>query len=193
MLKLLRVLAAILVVPLIFGLVACAGGSSGPKLAQVKPGDLPEGGDWEGVYYSQLYGYLHLTKQGSTATGAWRTTAGDAYGEMSGTVTGDVFRFEWHERKIGMVGANAERRGKGYFRYLIPKENEAHEIHGEWGLGSDETGNEWKAVKQMNMRPNPASVKPDEIESTNVGGGWDDSEGGPANTERKPESDENGQ
>ncbi len=177
--KLLRIAVMLcLFVPMVLALAGCQGGSGAPKLAHVKPGDLPEGGDWSGVYYSQLYGYLHLVSQGDSASGAWRTTAGDAWGEMSGRIIGDVFRFEWRERKIGMVGANAERQGKGYFRYLIPKEGEAHEIHGEWGLGSDETGNEWKAVKQMNMQANPKSVKPDELEGRGVGGGWDDGDKG---------------
>lgn len=151
----------------------CSGRANAPKLAHITPGDLPEGGEWSGVYYSQLYGYLHLISEGELASGAWRTTAGDAWGELSGRILGNVMRFEWRERRIGAVGAHAERRGKGYFRYLIPKPGEAHEIRGEWGLNADETGNEWKAVKQMNMRPKPDSVKPDELESRGVEGGWD--------------------
>jgi hypothetical protein len=184
--KILRIaLLLCLIVPSAVSIWGCQSSLNAPKLAQVKPGDLPVGGDWSGVYYSQLYGYLHLQAQGETASGAWRTTAGDAWGELSGKIVGDVFRYEWRERKIGMVGANADRRGKGYFRYLIPKEGEAHEIHGEWGLNADETGNEWKAVKQMNQRPRPESVKPDEFEGRGVGGGWDPESG-------KPEGGESG-
>lgn len=167
------VLSLCLFVPMALTTVGCGGSSNAPKLAHVKPGDMPANGDWSGVYYSVLYGYLHLVAQGDTASGGWRTTAGDAWGEMSGKVQGDIFRFEWRERKIGMVGANAERKGKGYFRYTIPKAGEAHEIIGEWGLNADETGSEWKAVKQMNMKPDPKSVAPDEIEGRSEGGGWD--------------------
>ncbi|HMJ16500.1 MAG TPA: hypothetical protein VK524_34035 [Polyangiaceae bacterium] len=190
--KILRIAVMLcLFVPMALALAGCQGGANAPKLAHVKPGDMPEGGDWSGVYYSQLYGYLHLVSQGGSASGAWRTTAGDAWGEMSGKITGDVFRFEWRERKIGMVGANAERFGKGYFRYLIPKEGEAHEIHGEWGLKSDEAGNEWKAVKQMNMQANPKGVKPDELEGRGVGGGWDDGDKRPPDTDAPaPSSDD---
>lgn len=165
--------AACVLVLLSLCAAGCHDSGGGPKYAHIKPGDMPASGEWSGVYYSQLYGYLHLVGQGDSASGAWRTTAGDAWGEMSGKILGDTFRFEWRERKIGAVGANAERHGKGYFRYVIPKPGEAHEIRGEWGLNSDETGNEWKAVKQMNMKPNPASVKPDELEGRGVGGGWD--------------------
>ena len=60
----------------------------------VKPGSMPEGGDWAGVYYSQLYGYLHILADGRAANGAWRTTAGDAYGEMSGEIDGALLQLK---------------------------------------------------------------------------------------------------
>lgn len=157
---------------------ACGGSNNEPKLANVKAGVMPAGGDWAGVYYSQLYGYLHILGGGTGANGAWRTTAGDAYGELNGEIDGDLLRFTWVERRIGAVGADANRKGNGYFRYTIPKEGEAHEIIGEWGLGESDAGNAWKAVKQKNMQPNPDSVKPDEIEGRVTGvDSWDGGEG----------------
>jgi hypothetical protein len=153
---------------------ACAT-TSEVKHANVKAGEMPAGGDWAGVYYSQLYGYLHIVAGGNAVNGAWRTTAGDSYGELHGEVDGDLLRYTWVERRIGAVGADANRKGNGYFRYAIPKEGEAHEIIGEWGLGESDAGNAWKAVKQKNMQPNPASVKPDEIEGRVQGvDAWDD-------------------
>ena len=139
---------------------------------------MPPGGDWSGVYYSPFYGYLHMVKEGDSAAGAWRTSAGEKWGEVSGKINGDVLRFEWTEHTIGMVGPTANRTGKGYFRYTVPKEGEAHEIVGEIGEGANELGDPWKAVKQMNMMPNPKSVIPDETERTNTGGGWDGQEKG---------------
>lgn len=163
---------------------ACGGGQEKAKFANVAPGDMPVGGDWTGVYYSQTYGYLHLVKEGDTVSGKWRTTAGDAWGEMNGKVTGDLYKYEWKEHKIGMVGPSATSTGRGYFKYTVPKEGEAHELKGEWGLGSDEAGQTWTAVKQQNMRPNPDSVMPDEIEGrTNVGSGWDEGSGTPPPSE----------
>ncbi len=155
-------------------LPACGGGNKNAKMAQVKAGDMPVGGDWTGVFYSQVYGYLHLVKEGDTISGKWRTTAGDAWGEMSGKVTGNLFKYEWTEHKIGMVGPSATSSGRGYFVYTEPKEGEAHVIKGEWGLGNDETGQSWEAVKQQNMKPDPDSVIPDEVERRGVGGGWDE-------------------
>jgi hypothetical protein len=162
-----------------FALAAC-GGQKDTKHANPKAGSMPEGGEWPGVYYSQLYGYLHILVDGSSANGAWRTTAGDSFGELHGEIDGNLLKYAWQERMIGAVGADANRKGAGYFVYTVPKAGEAHEIVGEWGLGDENAGNEWKAVKQKNMAPNPASVKPDEIEGRVTGvDSWDEgAEGG---------------
>jgi hypothetical protein len=170
------------------GAVGC-GKENEVKTANVKPKDMPAGAEWQGVYYSTLYGYLHLQVDGNSARGAWRTTAGDAFGEMHGTVEGNLLKYEWKERKIGAVGANAERHGKGYFVYQPIVEGESDKIAGEWGLNEDEAGEKWEAVKQKNMQPNPDSVKPDEFEGRVNAGGWDDSEGGESEggEEKKPD------
>jgi hypothetical protein len=148
------------------------------KHAKVQPGAMPEGGDWQGVYYSPIYGYLHIVADGNSVNGGWRTAAGDAYGEMAGTTEGNVLKYEWKERRIGAVGADAVKKGKGYFKYVIPVAGEAHQIKGEWGLGESDAGNTWEAVKQKNMPPDLKDVQPDEYEGQVSGGGWDDGEGG---------------
>jgi hypothetical protein len=175
--------AALFKSTVVFGLclssVACGGSGNEPKIGAPKAGEMPAGGEWAGVYYSQLYGYLHILSDGGAANGAWRTTAGDSYGEMSGEVDGNLFKYTWTERRIGAIGADANRQGKGYFVYSIPTEGEAHVIKGEWGLKDSDSGNPWEAVKQKNMPPNPDSVRPDEIEGRVTGaGGWDEGEGG---------------
>lgn len=169
---------AALALPLGLSVSAC-GGSEGPKTARVQAGEMPAGGEWSGVYYNPVYGYLHLVSEGNTINGAWRTAAGDAWGEMSGETDGNLFKYQWTEHKIGMVGPSASSKGKGYFVYKIPKQGEAHEIHGEWGLNDNETGHDWKGIKQTNMPPDPKSVRPDEIEGRVNAGGWDDSGGSP--------------
>jgi hypothetical protein len=167
------VFISLFVAPLALGVAGCGGGKDAVKTADVKAGKMPEGGDWAGVYYSPLYGYLHVITDGDSVTGAWRTAAGDAYGEMSGKTDGNLLKYEWKERKIGAVGADALKSGKGFFVYAIPKEGESHEIHGEWGLGQSEAGNTWDAVKQKNMPPDLKAVQPDEYEGRVSGGGWD--------------------
>jgi len=176
-----------LVLPSALSLTAC-GNSSEVKHAQIKAGEMPANAEWQGVYYSPTYGYLHLLVDGKTAQGAWRTGGGDAYGELQGEVDGDVLRYSWTQHKIGQIGAEAQSNGKGYFKYSIPKEGEAHKIGGEWGLGESDAGNPWEAVKQTNMQPNPASVKPDEIEGKVNAGGWDD-EGDKGQSKKKTDDD----
>jgi hypothetical protein len=170
------ILTSSLLVPLALTTASCSNAPPA-KTATVKAGEMPEGGDWSGVYFDPVYGYLHLVKEGDTVSGKWRNTEGNAWGEMSGTANGDLYKYEWKEHKIGMVGKSATSEGRGYFKYAIPKAGEAHEIRGEWGLGQDEAGRKWVAVKQFNRRPDPNSVMPDEVERRGQGGGWDESEG----------------
>lgn len=180
-----------LTLPLAAALSACHGGGSA-KTAEVKAGELPAGGDWSGVYYSQVEGSLHLVADGSSASGRWRTAAGDTWGELAGKIEGNVMHFEWTTHKIGMVGGNSTASGKGYFVYSAPKAGEAHEIHGEYGLGADEVGTKWDAVKQMNQKPDLNAVKPDEVESHVGGGGWDEDNSGGGGGDQKKDSDETG-
>lgn len=168
-----------LAMPLACFVVGCGGGSGkDAEHAHVKAGEMPAGGDWTGVYYSPTYGTLHLVKEGASVSGKWRTAAGDKWGEMHGEADGDLFKYEWKETTIGMVGPTASRTGKGYFRYVVPPgDNSEHEIKGEWGLGGSDAGNPWSAIKQRNQKPDPNSVMPDETQKVQ-GEGWDESGGG---------------
>jgi hypothetical protein len=171
-------LALALTAPFGLGIIACGPDKDAPKVATVKAGEMPAGGEWAGVYFSPLYGYLHIVTDGKAVNGGWRTAAGDAFGELHGETDGNLLKYEWKERRIGAVGADAVKKGKGYFVYKIPKAGEAHEVHGEWGLGESEAGNTWSAVKQKNMPPDLKAVQPDEYEGRVTGGGWDEGEGG---------------
>ena len=172
-----RLLGALLSLSLVSpALIAGCNGQKSSEVARanVKAGDMPEGADWTGVYYSTLYGFLHINKEGKSVSGVWRTANGDAWGELHGEVMGDLLRFSWTEHKIGMVGPSATSSGKGYFKYVRPEGNEEDKIVGEWGLNASDSGNDWDAVKQRNMLPDPDSVKPDELERQGSGGGWDE-------------------
>jgi len=166
---------ALLSIPLV-STVACGGSGKEAHHALPKSGDMPEGGEWTGVFSSTTYGYLHLVKEGATISGKWRNAAGDKWGQMSGEATGNLFLFDWEEHKIGMVGPSATTTGRGYFVYKRPPGDLVNdEIHGEWGIGSERTGVTWDAVKQRNMKPDPSSVMPDETQKLDTGGGWDES------------------
>ncbi len=154
--------------------MACSSPPPPKTTADVKAGDLPPEGDWSGVFYSQLYGHLHLVKEGNSVSGKWRTATGDKWGELHGEVTGDLLKFKWVEHKIGLVGPGATTQGRGYFKYAVPPgENVNHEIHGEWGLGKSEVGNPWDAVRQRGMLPDLATVGPDETEKVDLADEWD--------------------
>lgn len=175
-----RLVAAWVVGVSLSALAACAGSGGAPQHAKVQPGNMPTGGDWNGVFYNPTFGHLHMVKDGDGVNGRWRNAAGDKTGSLAGKVTGDVLRFEWREYKVGMVGPSATQTGKGYFRYVVPPgENTEHELHGEWGLGADEAGRQWNCVKQRNTPPDLDSVGADETESVR-GGGWDEPNQAPA-------------
>jgi hypothetical protein len=142
-------------------LPACGGSKDqSAKMAAVKPGNMPSGATWDGVYFNAVWGYLHIVTDGKNFEGRWLRTDESAWGEMHGTITGDVARFDWKEHKIGLVGPSATSAGKGYFRYTRPEgENMDDRILGEWGFSDAEVGGgEWDSVKQRNKKPDLKSV-----------------------------------
>lgn len=138
------------------GLSACGDGNE-PKTAKVASGPMPEGETWTGVYFHPVYGYLHMQEEGTNVVARWKRTDHSYWGELSGTTSGNVFHYTWKEHKIGMVGASATTKGKGYFVYKVNKEN-IGELEGEFGLGDSETGSSWKNVKQLRMPPDLKSI-----------------------------------
>lgn len=147
--------------------------SSEPKVATVQAGDMPSGGEWTGVYFSQLYGYLHLVQENNTISGKWIRPSKDRWGELHGTATGDVIHFSWTEHTIGAVGPSANRTGKGYLKYGRPAgDNVDDTLTGEIGIGKDEVGEPWDSVKQRNVQPDLNSIGG--TGATDIGGGdWD--------------------
>jgi hypothetical protein len=162
-------------------------GNPPPKTANVQSGDMPSGAKWDGVYFSELYGYLHLKSTGSgKLKGKWERPHKDKWGEIEGETNGDVFRFAWSEYTRGLVGPNSKRAGKGYFKYKRPAgENVDDDLVGEIGTGEDEVGDPWEAKKQRNVPPDPDSIAGSG--ARDVGGGdWD----GDNKEKGKPESPE---
>ncbi|AKT37065.1 hypothetical protein [Chondromyces crocatus] len=133
--------------------------TSAPKTAKIQAGDMPDGADWTGVYYNELYGHLHIIQEGDKVDGKWQRPQREKWGELHGTATGNVLRFDWIEYKTGVVGPNSQSSGKGYFKYTRPEgENVDDRIDGEIGDGKDEVGTGWDAIKQRNVKPDLASI-----------------------------------
>jgi hypothetical protein len=129
--------------------LGCGGGQAA-KTAHVTPGPMPEGEQWTGVYFHELYGYLHLEQEGSNIVGKWKRKAGDKCGTLSGTVNGIVFHYQWREKTVGLAGPAFESHGKGYFVYKLDKEGRPI-IAGQFGLNDAEVGSDWTSMKQPRL------------------------------------------
>lgn len=176
---------ALAIAPLAVG--GC-GGSGSVKAAKVEAGDMPSGAEWRGVYYSQLYGYFHIVTEGDKVHGKWTRPNKDKWGEMHGTVQGNVIHFSWTEYTVGAVGPNSSRSGRGYLKYTRPEgDNVDDRVDGEMGRGEDETGEPVDGVKQRNMPPDLDSIGG--TGATDIGGGdWDseNKEGGASEAPAPP-------
>lgn len=138
--------------------VACGGGA-----LNLKPGAMPEDGDFTGVWYSTQYGEMHFVQNGAAVQG--RYGKDERKGTIAGEADGDLMTFEWVEMKAMVANNPQETRGHGYFRYVVA-DNGEHRIEGRWGLGDDHTsGGTWEAYRMKNRSPE-------------VGGGGGDSGGG---------------
>lgn len=176
-------LAVLATAPLAMG----CGSTPTSKTANVQAGDMPDGADWSGVYYSELYGYLHVVQDGNAVSGKWLRPVKDRWGELNGTATGDLIKFSWKEHTIGSVGPNSTRTGKGYFKYKRPDgDNVDDTIVGQIGVGADETGEPWDAVKQRNVNPDLKSIGG--TGAGDVGGGDWDSENKEQGTPEAPKA-----
>jgi hypothetical protein len=151
----------------------CGGAGGNAKVAHVQPGDMPSGASWTGVYYSPLFGYLHVVQDGNKLHAKWIRPVKDRWGELNGEVTGDLVHFEWTEHVIGVVGPHSAKTGKGYSKYKRPAgDNVDDTIAGEIGENQDEVGLPWDAIKQRNMKPDLDSIGG--TGATDLGGGdWD--------------------
>ena len=127
------------------------------KHAKVASGPMPEGESWTGVYFHPVYGYLHMVEEGSNVVGRWKRADQSKWGELSGTKGGNVLHYTWKEHTVGMVGASATTKGKGYFQYKMDKEDRPM-LDGQFGLDDDETGSDWHNVKQARMQPDIKSI-----------------------------------
>jgi hypothetical protein len=166
-------LAALAAATMALGLGACSGGAGSAKVANVTPGDMPESADWTGVYYSPLYGNIHLVQEGNTVSGKWLRPVKDRWAEIHGTVTGNLYKFTWTEYTIGAIGPNSTKKGKGYLVYSRPEgANVDDVVKGELGRDMDEVGDAIDGIKQRNVMPDLDSIGG--TGATDIGGGdWD--------------------
>ncbi len=129
------------------------------KTASVEAGAMPDGGDWDGVYYDMLFGNLHMEASGNLIKGKWQRPRKGQWGQLTGNIDGNLLRFDWEEFVDGLVGPNSRKKGKGYFVYKRPEGDNVDDfIEGEIGRGEDEVGIEWRAIKQRNVKQDLDSI-----------------------------------
>lgn len=146
-------------------LVACGGGG-GAKFASIKAGELPSGQAWPGVYFNPVYGYLHMVEQDGNIVGRWKRTDGSHWGELSGTVEGNVLHFTWTEHKYGAIGPSADSKGSGVFVYKMGEKY--GELDGQYALADSEDVGQWHCVKQDNMKPDLNSINGKGVDNMGV-------------------------
>jgi hypothetical protein len=137
--------------------LAACGGGEGAKSANIAAGPMPENESWTGVYYHPVFGYLHMVEADNNVHGRWKRSDQSSWGELSGTVNGNVLHFQWKEHTYGMVGPSAERKGRGVFVYKANSDGTPI-LEGQYGNDESEVGGEWKNVKQTRMQPDLKSI-----------------------------------
>jgi hypothetical protein len=141
--------------------VAC--GSPDAKFGNIKAGELPSGESWGGVYYNQVYGYLHMVEEGGNIVGRWKRTDGSHWGELSGTFEGNVAHYTWKEHQYGAVGPSGNSHGNGVFVYKMGEA--APELDGQYSLEASDQVGKWNCVKQNNIKPDLGSINGDSPEA----------------------------
>lgn len=169
----LKIVSLLAVFPFAPAGLGCSPPVAAVSRASVEPGSMPSNGSWTGVYFSPLFGTLHLVPEGNLVKGKWVRPRKGEWGQLKGNADGNLMRFDWEEYKDGLVGPNSKNEGKGYFVYTRPEgDNVDDVIKGEIGRGDSEVGIEWVALKQRNVKPDLDSIGGSG--AADVGGGdWD--------------------
>jgi hypothetical protein len=91
--------------------------------------------------------------------GRWKRTDASHWGELSGTVEGNVFRFTWKEHQYGAIGASADTHGSGQFVYKQGEGDKAiPELDGWYAIDESDHIGDWHCVKQQNMKADLNSI-----------------------------------
>ncbi|MFO0661782.1 MAG: hypothetical protein U0165_18405, partial [Polyangiaceae bacterium] len=94
-----RLVTALSIAVAVGGVTSLTGcGKPAPKAAKVEVGSMPAGATFKGVWFNPVFGHLHLIPNNNNEiAGKWEAESKGKWGRMTGTVTGDVVRFEWEE------------------------------------------------------------------------------------------------
>jgi len=153
------------------GGLAAGCGSRGATFPEFKAGAMPAEQTWAGVYYNPVYGNLHLTAQDTNIVGRWKRTDSSHWGELSGTVEGNLLRFKWTEHTYGTVGPAADLHGNGVFLFKMGQ-NDIPELDGEYALEDSDKTADWHCIKQVNVKPDLNSINGESPTGAPSGDQW---------------------
>ena len=115
-------------------------------------------GSWNGVYFNPQYGNLHLVETGGSSPASGRRPTA-RLGRAQRTGDGNVFHFEWTEHKSVSSARPRRARARAISSTSARRATTSTTtLEGEWGLNSNETGNEWDCVKQRHVTPDLKSI-----------------------------------
>jgi hypothetical protein len=143
---------------------------------------MPEGEEWTGVYFNQVYGMAHIIEHDGKIWGRYKWQNQSHWGEINGTVQNNVAHFDFTEYVVGPVAPNQEIKGHGYWVYAMNGDN-LGTLTGEFGEGDADRGTgTWNCLKQKNIRADPDSIKADvQSDVPATGDMWDKGSSKPSN------------
>lgn len=124
----------------------------------VRPGPMPSGDTFTGLYHSQEIGDVSLHQTGDHVVGCYEydRAACHVRGRLEGSVEGNLLRFSWTEDQRA-CGRLSVPPGRGYFLLWKDSANNFRST-GEWGFGDEEAGNgRWNLFRVANRRPHSCS------------------------------------
>jgi hypothetical protein len=153
---------------------------------------MPEGGAWQGRWFSVQYGDMTMCQTGSQIVGTYEKDS--RTGTFQGTVQGDLLRFQWREEREMVVGRPNVNEGRGYFQYIVGDDSDHYAV-GEWGFDNAELGGgPWRARRlrvrgNSNQRLSCQDLNPDRSGSGTLEfeDGRSGSSGGSAPASQRPE------
>lgn len=143
-------------------LVAAQAGCSGSKAQKVPdPEPMPEGANFEGVWFSPQFKHMYLRQSGQEVKGVYTYKTG---GRLVGEVEGNLLKFKWQDPGA-KEKAQRTMEGHGYLQ-IVQKKGET-KLEGEWGYGEDFMGaGPWTAEYIREVKSSDPSGL-DELEDSN--------------------------
>jgi len=143
-------------------LLAAPSGCSSSKTSEVPdPGPMPEGANFQGVWFSPQFKHMYLRQSGQEVKGVYSYQTG---GRLVGEVEGDLLKFKWQDPG-SKEKAQRTMEGHGYLQ--IVQEDGKSKLKGEWGYGEDSTGaGPWTAEYIRELKSSDPQ-KVDDLEKSN--------------------------